>query len=55
MPKGDISDFVLGKFDADEKKEVGTILEKAVQVCEAWAREGYAEAEKRLSQLQVKK
>lgn len=54
MPK-DLSGFVLGRFKSAERKTADEILEKAVQVCEAWAREGYAEAEKRLSQLQSNK
>ncbi len=54
VPK-DLTGFVLGRFKANEREIAGKILEKAVLVCEAWAREGYAEAEKRLSQLQSKK
>jgi len=51
MPE-DLVSFVLGSFDAEEKKELPQILEKAAWVCEAWTKEGFNAAMRRLSRLQ---
>lgn len=48
----DLPEFVLGRFDADEQGKIGIILDNAVQVCLAWARDGYGKALDVLSRLQ---
>ena len=52
MPKDDLTEFVLGKFDLEEEKRLDSILETAVLVCETWMNEGFERAINRLSQLQ---
>ena len=51
MPE-DLAVFVLGKFSAGEKKELGRVIEKAVLVCEAWETKGFESARDCLSRLQ---
>ncbi len=52
MPKDDLTDYVLGKFDRAEKGMLKEILGKAVSVCELWIEEGLKPALDRLSKLQ---
>lgn len=51
MPK-DLTNFVLGGFSVEEKKELGKLVDRAAAVCESWASGGFAAALNRLSQLQ---
>ena len=52
MPKDDLTDYVLGKFDSAEKQLIGGILGKVVSICKTWMNEGFEPAMNRLSQLQ---
>lgn len=64
MPKDDLTDYVLGKFSAEEEKrlienfnvaeerQVPGILGKAISICKTWMNEGFEPAMNRLSQLQ---
>lgn len=54
LPK-DLSSFVLEEFSAEEKKELGKVLEKAVLICEAWEKEGFGSAQGCLSRYQSAK
>lgn len=54
MPK-DLAPFVLDPFDAEEKKEINSIVERAVLVCQSWVEVDFQEALLKLSQLQGKK
>ncbi len=47
-----LPDFVLGKFDRAESKLLPVLLDNAASVCQAWALEGMAAAQNRLSRLQ---
>ena len=40
MSNGDLSDYVLSDFEAEEKEIVETLIEKAADACESWLREG---------------
>jgi PTH1 family peptidyl-tRNA hydrolase len=51
MPK-DLTAYVLEEFTAEEKKDLPAILERAVSVCEAWEKKGFASARDLLSRLQ---
>ncbi len=55
MPKDDLTDFVLGKFSAGEKKTLDSVLEKAVSVCGVWLERGFAPALDELSKVQSTK
>ena len=48
MPK-DLASFVLQRFDPEEEKLLGKILEKAALVCETWANENFGAAMNQLS------
>jgi PTH1 family peptidyl-tRNA hydrolase len=48
-PAGDLADFVLGAFTADEAPHVSRLLELAVDACLAWGREGLAPAMNRFN------
>ena len=52
MPKGDLTEFVLGTFGPGEQKQLETVLKKAVSVCEAWLEQGFDRALDQLSKLQ---
>ncbi len=52
MPKDDLSEFVLGKFDRVENGMLEEILGKAASVCDTWVGEGLKPAMDRLSKLQ---
>ncbi len=53
MPR-ELTDYVLGPFSGDEAARLGTLVERAAEVCEVWAKEGFAAAQSRLSRLQSK-
>ena len=52
MPKGDLTEFVLGTFAPGEQKKLETVLEKSVSVCEVWLKEGFDPALNELSKVQ---
>ena len=52
MSTGDLTDFVLQLFTAEEEKKIGGILEKAAAVCESWVSSGFDGARTCLSRLQ---
>lgn len=41
MPKGDLTDYVLGLFTAQEQKELSGVLDKAMSVCQSWVNDGF--------------
>lgn len=53
MPK-DLTDFVLGSFEPDEKLHIQDLVEKAAEVCLAWSGEGFEAAMQKLAKLNVK-
>ena len=52
MPTGDLTGFVLGRFEAGEQGQLNTILDKAVSVCNVWLENGFDQALNELSKLQ---
>lgn len=52
MPKGDLSDFVLARFDVQERKAVPDVVKNAAQVCRVWMLEGAERAMDELGRLQ---
>ena len=52
MPKGDLTEFVLGVFEPGEQKKLETVLEKTVSVCETWLEQGFDQALDQLSKVQ---
>ena len=39
-PPGDLEQFVLSRFAASERPQIQPVLQQAVEVCEAWVRDG---------------
>lgn len=48
MP-ADLTNFVLGRFDADEIKLMGALLDKCADVCREWVEKDFESAMKKLS------
>ena len=54
MPKDDLTDYVLGKFEPAQEAMLKEILDRAVLVCKTWIEEGLQPALDKLSHLQSK-
>jgi PTH1 family peptidyl-tRNA hydrolase len=52
MPQGDLTGFVLGRFEPGEQGRLNTTLEKAVSVCSVWLEQGFEPALNELSKVQ---
>ena len=48
----DLSGFVLEKFSKEEQTHLDSIVDRAVEVCETWVKDGFDAAQARLSVLQ---
>ena len=48
----DLTNYVLGRFNSDEMKQMDNLLKKATSVCQEWVEKDFESAMKKLSILQ---